>query len=865
MTQPRIKVLQFMYGTQEYFLWSEWINRRYCERHGYDYVVRYDEPRKDRHVCWHKIPLIIDELRDCDYLLFVDADAVFYSHDLTVENELIPELHGKSILMAADCAGESLRWNPSLPNSGVILVKNNDQAKQFFAEWDGMTETDEETRWQWPPTQRALWNGVLPKYQDIVNTAVNYYCANGRWGQYIRHFCLSSDKKRTDLMKTIYSRLTAPFYEVIRDKPVIKVVQYHWGEQNRSYTVNQQINEMYCRRHGYEYILKTFVPRDDRAVHWSKIPAMREELHDCDFLLFMDADAFFYSHELRIEDELVPLLEDKQIMMSADCVHEGDRHQPHKPNTGVILVRNTEKAAEFLHEWDMASEQPGLEHFRFHLFYEQEACFRTVWQKYAEDVQLLKEYYLMNSVYGMYIRHFMGRPEDFRLRYQEQFLNSLKSTQSSRHSQDAVIPRNKWKWGIGMFTTKSRTQGMRARTLESYRGSGFDPPTLFTDSNQNGGIWNLHHALKTLVEESPDADAYMIVEGNVLFSKNMREYLEKELWHSVGDHGCICSVFTPTIYASPDRWHAENRGSRTWMSQCQIYHPLSAKKMVSDLEKELRLPSPQRQIDAAVGGWAEDNGVNIWFHSPSLTQHVFPQKTSYETNRFLDARIGYARDFIGVNRSIHEYWAEFGTKPRKRHLLPRLEIVAKADSTEDGTPFQFTPEMALSLAHKLDQYNCDVGEISFVGDELTAWQYAGRCVYPLCITGKIMRTKITFSPKTEIDLRPYRLLFDAIDMIDDGTQPSLIEQIAEKNPQGTRIVKSHEVHDYSQVPLLLGNEVFLHPRTGYRTIARQNFESAFASCCRRTLDDFFQNFDEISAEFGKQKNGHSCRNPLQGF
>jgi len=49
MTKPRIKVLQFMYGTQEYFLWSEWINRRYCERHGYDYVVRYDEPRKDRH------------------------------------------------------------------------------------------------------------------------------------------------------------------------------------------------------------------------------------------------------------------------------------------------------------------------------------------------------------------------------------------------------------------------------------------------------------------------------------------------------------------------------------------------------------------------------------------------------------------------------------------------------------------------------------------------------------------------------------------------------------------------------------------------------------------------------------------------
>jgi len=168
---------------------------------------------------------------------------------------------------------------------------------------------------------------------DIVNIAVNYYCANGRWGQYIRHFCLSSNDERTDSMKTIHSRLASPYYEVIRDKPVIKIVQYHWGEQNRSYAVNQQINAMYCRRHGYEHIVKTFIPRDDRTHRWSKIPSMREELHDCDFLLYLDADAFFYSQELRIEDELIPFLEDKHIMMSANCVHEGLRHQLDRPNS----------------------------------------------------------------------------------------------------------------------------------------------------------------------------------------------------------------------------------------------------------------------------------------------------------------------------------------------------------------------------------------------------------------------------------------------------------------------------------------------------------------------------------------------------
>jgi len=198
-------------------------------------------------------------------------------------------------------------------------------------------------------------------------------------------------------------------------KPEIKIVQYLWGDQNRSYQIVRKINAMYCERHGYEHVVKTFVPRDDRAWCWSKIPAMREELHDCGFLLYMDADAFFYSHELQIEEELIPLLEEKQIMMSVDHASEGYRHQPDKPNTGVILVRNTEKTAEILRVWDESSERPGLEEFRFGLHLEQDTCIRTIWQEYAEDVKFLSDYYLMNGRCGMFIRHFMGMKDDDRL------------------------------------------------------------------------------------------------------------------------------------------------------------------------------------------------------------------------------------------------------------------------------------------------------------------------------------------------------------------------------------------------------------------------------------------------------------------
>ena len=438
MNKPKIKIVQYMHGSLEYFPWSEWINRRYCERHGYTYVVRRDQPRTDRHVIWHKISVILDELRDCDYLLFVDADAVFYAHELTIENELIPELQEQSILMAQDCGSESLRWCPGLPNSGVILMKNDDRVKEIITEWNRVTEIDEETRWKWPPTQRALRTHILPKYKNDLRTALDYYLLQGQRGQFIRHYCLYSDEKRAHAMKNIYKRLTEK-----RDgrqqtangsrngehdinssstQPVIKVVQYHWGEQNHSYQMTRKINEAYCRRHGYEFVVKTFVPRDDRAWRWSKIPAMREELHDCDFLLYLDADAFFYSHELRIEEELLPLLNDKQIMMSANTVCERSRHQPDKPNTGVVLVRNSDRSAEMLRMWDETSECPGMEGYRFGMQHEQDTCFPTIWHKYASEVKLLKDYYLMNGLRGIFIRHLMGMKDDDRLEILKKFL-----------------------------------------------------------------------------------------------------------------------------------------------------------------------------------------------------------------------------------------------------------------------------------------------------------------------------------------------------------------------------------------------------------------------------------------------------------
>ena len=201
MTTPKIKILQYMHGGLEYFGWSEKINRSYCERHGYEYVVSRDEPRTDRHITWHKVPAVFGELHHCDYLLFMDADAIFYSHELTVENELIPLMNGKAILMVQDVGCESLRWMPGKPNSGVILMKNNGIVRRFFKYWDGASEIDESTCWKWPPEQLALWNVVMPKFPDMVQVHHEYYMIQGQYGQYIRHYMVMPNHERLEKMK----------------------------------------------------------------------------------------------------------------------------------------------------------------------------------------------------------------------------------------------------------------------------------------------------------------------------------------------------------------------------------------------------------------------------------------------------------------------------------------------------------------------------------------------------------------------------------------------------------------------------------------------------------------------------------------
>lgn len=102
-----------------------------------------------------------------------------------------------------------------------------------------------------------------------------------------------------------------------------------------------ELKKKYCERHGYSYFGFTGALDNYRTIHWSKITATLRVLKDgFDAVLWMDADAAPINHGIKIEDIISAHCDGKfDVMIAADVLGI---------NTGVILVRNTPKALEWL-------------------------------------------------------------------------------------------------------------------------------------------------------------------------------------------------------------------------------------------------------------------------------------------------------------------------------------------------------------------------------------------------------------------------------------------------------------------------------------------------------------------------------------
>lgn len=145
----KIVVAQFHTNNVSYAKYTVEVNKKYCEKHGYQYYVEKDTKKiinalEGRSITWYKPHLIKDvfiSVPDADYVLFLDIDAVITNHEKKIEDYLQDDA---SIMMTQD-------YGPSLVNAGVMFVKNDEYSKYFIDNWWSICE-------EYPQYKTGLWH-----------------------------------------------------------------------------------------------------------------------------------------------------------------------------------------------------------------------------------------------------------------------------------------------------------------------------------------------------------------------------------------------------------------------------------------------------------------------------------------------------------------------------------------------------------------------------------------------------------------------------------------------------------------------------------------------------------------------------------
>lgn len=166
------------------------------------------------------------------------------------------------------------------------------------------------------------------------------------------------------------------------------------------------------------------------------------------------------------------------------------------------------------------------------------------------------------------------------------------------------------------------------------------------------GAWrNWVTALGELVAADPSADAVMLCQDDVIFCRGLREYLEKTLWPPGDERVGLCSPYSPAPYRKPKPgWHQERRGLHLVGALCWVFPQRTAEIIARDWAP--LASKHNRGIDRRIGDWCERTGHAVWYHTPSLAQHVGNKNSALGDP--LDDWMRRAHDFVGEDRTPAE-------------------------------------------------------------------------------------------------------------------------------------------------------------------------------------------------------------------
>jgi hypothetical protein len=228
------------------------------------------------------------------------------------------------------------------------------------------------------------------------------------------------------------------------------------------------------------------------------------------------------------------------------------------------------------------------------------------------------------------------------------------------------------KWAVGVVTAP-RAESYIATTLQSIKNGGWDDFTVFAEPGTKinadkivirptvYGDWsNWYCALSELAQTNPNADYLLMFEDDCIMCQNVRQYLEIVVPKL--DEFAALSFYTPAFYnrfSTENMFNKEFEGSRTLGTVTVCMKMNTALDFISDPEISKRRFLSRSSTMAAqdwsntakdvfLGLWAKRKGLPIYYHTPSLAQHIGQKTTLVLTYSIYDSETQrFALSFMG--------------------------------------------------------------------------------------------------------------------------------------------------------------------------------------------------------------------------
>lgn len=169
------------------------INRLYCERQGYTYIQYNDVLDHSRPAPWSKILAVKRHLDQFDWIMWIDADAIFFNHDTRIEERIDDSAN----FIAGKTCGDS--WSDAqLPdfvniNSGSFLIRGKcDWSHSLMNRIYSQTECIDHKWWE----NQALSN-IIRENDPEINSKIrilNQHLINGYEHRLYSYFDFSTDQ-----------------------------------------------------------------------------------------------------------------------------------------------------------------------------------------------------------------------------------------------------------------------------------------------------------------------------------------------------------------------------------------------------------------------------------------------------------------------------------------------------------------------------------------------------------------------------------------------------------------------------------------------------------------------------------------------